>query len=358
MTDNIYTPEVLQKIARLTEEIKKIDGVEDVQSLTNAPDIIAEVIGEEHTLLLPAMPRTAAAWAKFKRRLADTPIHLKTLVSADGHATAINISFDASLSDTEFLQRGIDEEIQAIIDRESGPEQLYYSGPPHFKAYMANAMGVDLARFMPLTLLVVIGVLSLTFRSLRGMLLPTLTVIVSLIWTLGIMVLTGSQLTLGSISLPPLLLALGTAYSLHVVAEYYQLAVPGREVREVILETLRQTTLPVFLVALTTAVGFLSLSVNRIVSIKEMGIYSSVGIILAFVFSMTLVPALLRLLRLPARREEVYQPTLNAALQWLVRTSIRHRRWVIAGAEPPHLGLSCVAELFYSGRFQLSVFLS
>jgi hypothetical protein len=329
VTDDIYTPEVLRKIKRLTEEIKKVDGVEDVRSLTNAPDIIARVAGDEQALLVPDIPATTTAWEELKKKLADTPIYLKNLVSPDGRAAAINISFRDSLSDDEFLRRGIDDTIQAIVDRENGPEQLYYTGAPHFKAYLTKSMREDLTRIMPLTLLLVVVVLFLSFRSLRGVLLPALTVIVSLIWTLGIMVLAGNRLSLGSIALPPLLLVLGTAYSLHVVAEYYELAVPGRPVSEVVLETLRQTSTPVFIAAMTTVLGFLSLVVNRIISIKEMGIYSSVGITLAFVLSIVLVPALLALLPPPTRREATYSPALSATLQRLARISIRHRGAVI-----------------------------
>ena len=94
------------------------------------------------------------------------------------------------------------------------------------------------------------------------------------------------------------------AYSLHVVAEYYEFARPGRAVDEVVLETLRAINTPALFAALTTVLGFFSQVVNNIVSIREMGIYSSVGIALGFVFSVVLVPALLALLPLPTEERE------------------------------------------------------
>jgi len=331
ITDNIYTPQVLQKVKRLAEEFRKIPEVKSVVSLTNAPDIVAKVRGDEQDLLIPDIPSTPEAWEALKKKIADTPIYLKNYVSADGRATALTLSFLESISENEFVRRGIDDKIQAIIDREQGPEQIYYTGLPHFKAYSAKTMRQDLIDLLPLTLLLIMGVLFLCFRSLRGVLLPTLTVIVSLIWTLGIMVLFDSPLSLGSVMLPVLVLVIGTAYSLHVVAEYYEQARPGRPVDEVVLETLRDVSPPVLIAASMTFLGFFSQIVNQIVSVREMGIYSSVGITLAAVLSLSLVPALLALLRLPTRREEAFSPRLSAALRRLVQGEMRHRRAVLAG---------------------------
>lgn len=328
IADNIYTPAVLQKIKRLTDEIKKIPEVKEVFSLTSVQDIIISV-AKERTLLVPNANPTHAALAELRNKLADQAIYLKNLVSTDGRAAAINILF-ANLGDDEFFRRGIDEQIEALVAKENGPEQLYYTGLPHFKVYSTKAMWGDLRLFVPLTLLFIMGILFLSFRSLRGVLLPTLTVVVSLTWTVGIMVLAGSRLSLGNMALPPLVLVLGTAYSLHVVAEYYELVRPGRAVNDVVFETLQATGAPMFIAASTTVLGFLSLTVNRIVSIRELGLYASVGITLAFLLSLILVPALLTVLPLPTRREGAFSPRISALLRRLASLAITYRRSVIA----------------------------
>lgn len=334
VSDTIYTPELLQKIQDLTTELEKIDGVENVLSLANAVDPIADVT--DPPLLMPRIPPSSSAAEELRKKLEGRPIYLKNLVARDGQAAAINIFF-ADLSNEEFMRRGIDGAIQAIVNRENTishkenlPERLYYTGLPHFKVYSAMAMSRDLTRFIPLMFLFIAVVLFLSFRSFRGVLLPTLTVGVSLIWTLGIMVLAGSKLSLGSMALPPLILVIGVAYSLHVVAQYYELARPGRASDEVVLETLRTINTPALLAAFTTVLGFFSQVLNNIVSIREMGIYSSVGITLSFVFSVVLVPALLVLMPLPVRDEEMFSQRLTLKLRQIVQTVIHLRRVVIA----------------------------
>ena len=331
LADDIYTTEVLRKIRRLTDALESIEGVQEALSLTNALDPIADVV--EPPPLVAQIPTERAGLDALRETLADRPVYLKNLVSTDGKAAAVNIFF-ADMDDAEFMARGIDEQIQAIIDQEraTGPEQLFYTGLPRFKVYSARAMQSDLSRFVPLTLLAIVVVLFVSFRSLRGVLLPALTILVSLIWTLGIMVLAGSSLSLGSIALPPLILVLGTAYSLHMVAEYYELARPDGAVREVVLEALKKTSPPICITALTTVLGFLSLGVNPLASIRVMGVFSSVGILIAFLLSILLVPAVLMQLRLPANPRAAFAPGVTTALQRIGRFAIQHRRSVIAAA--------------------------
>lgn len=327
ITDNIYTPQTLAKIKRLTEAIRLIPEVKNVISLTNAPDVVNSV-AKESTLLVPDVNLPHAAVAELKKRLLEQPIYLKNLVSQDGRAAAINIFFE-NLGDEEFFRRGIDDTIQALIAKEKGPEELYYTGLPHFKVYSTRAMWSDLAFFVPCTLVLTVVILFLSFRSLRGVLLPVLTVVVSLIWTLGIMVLAGSSLSLGNMALPPLILVLGTAYSLHIVSEYYEEVRPERSVSEVVLATLRATNVPLFIAAATTVLGFLSLIVNRIVSIRELGLYASIGITTAFLLSVVFIPALLMVLPLPTKRTEAFSARVTAILHALARFSSHYRRTVI-----------------------------
>ena len=88
-------------------------------------------------------------------------------------------------------------------------------------------MRTDLLRFTPLAVLLVVLVLWVSFRTRRGVLLPLFAVGVAVVWTLGIMVLTGHAITIGTFVLPPLLLVVGSSYAIHVMARYYEQVVAG-----------------------------------------------------------------------------------------------------------------------------------
>ena len=359
IADAIYTPYTLHKIKHLTEEFRKIPEVSKVYSLTNANDL-GVLSGEPSDLFIPEIPETAEGAVALKDKLADQPLYTKLLVSEDGRAAAIYIVFPDSITDEEFLRRGLDEKIQALVDKENGPEKLYYVSMSHLKATAAKAVQKDLTSLLPLTFVLILAVLYLWVRSMRGVVLPMLTAIISLIWTLGIIVLTGSHLGLeesefytydrhvgifmltvshlglSTIALSSLLLVLGATYALRVVAEYYESARSSRSISEVLLDTLRRTSPPIFITALITVLGLLSLCLHdtepgltRIVGLRKLGLYSATGVIIASFLSVTLIPALLALLRLPVRQKEIFSPAVSAALQRLGQIAIQYRRSIL-----------------------------
>ncbi|WP_421864017.1 MMPL family transporter [Parvibaculum sp.] len=329
LADDVYQPDVLKKIQALTEAIAKVDGVAEVVSLSNAVDPVADVL--DPPPLIAELPRTPEESQALRAKLAERPIYLKNLVAPDGRAAGLNVFFEEMSSD-EFERRGVDDAVAAIVAQANGPETVVYTGLPHFKQHSAHAMRADLRRFVPLALGIVVVILALCFRSFRGVLLPVLTILVTLIWTLGLMVLLGTPLSLGTLALPPLLLVLASAYCLHVVAEYYETAESGGTPRDVVLRLLQMTGTPIVITAITTVIGFLSLVTNQIVSIRQLGIYSSIGVVIAILLSLIVVPSVLALLPLPKVKHEGSSTTVARRLSAIASFGIEHRRALIIGA--------------------------
>jgi len=338
LADDVYAPDVLKRIRDLTDAIAKVDGVAEAVSLTNAADPVMDVI--QPPPLVPELPRTAAESAALRAKLAERPMYLKNLVAPDGRAAGINVFF-AEMSDEELARRGTDERIAALVaaaDAAGGglggsaglPHfRVVYTGLPHFKAHSQAAMRTDLRRFVPVSLGIVV-VLALCFRSVRGVLLPTMTILVTLVWTLGLMVLSDTPLSLGTISLPPLLLVLASAYCLHVLADYYEEAATGTSPADVVLHLLRSVGTPVVITAITTIVGFLSLTTNQIGSIRELGLFAAIGVAVAILLSLVVVPATLALLPLPRSTRGQYTPVLSRRLAGIASFGIENRRGLIA----------------------------
>jgi len=224
VTEDVYTPATLEKIRRITQQIEKIDGVQSVRSLTNVPDPVADL--QYPPLLIPQIPTDPGALAALRRRIEEQyPIYLN-LVTKDAKGAAIIVYFKP-LSDDEFLTKKIDDQLQTIVAREQGPEQLYLTGMQNIKVKSLEMMQEDLRTFTPLSLAVIMGVLGFCFRNLRGVLLPLFSVLCGVVWTLGIMVLTGEAITIGTLVLPSLLIVIGSTYSIYVIAQYEEEAEKG-----------------------------------------------------------------------------------------------------------------------------------
>lgn len=299
VTENVYTPATLEKIKRITAEVEKVDGVESVQSLTNVPDPIADL--GDPPLLIPRIPTDPAALDALRYKVADNPIYLN-VVSRDGKGAAILIFLKQQAGENELSQKARDDRLQEIVAREQGPEELYLTGIQHITVTSLRLMQRDLRTFTPLSVAVIMVVLGFCFRNVRGVLLPLMSVLCGVVWTLGIMVLTGEAITIGTLVLPSLLIVIGSTYSIYIIAQYEDEIQKGGTVEEVVLRALTRVSIPVTVAAFTTVVGFATLLVNRIGTIRALGLYAAVGFGCVTVVVLTLMPAALTLLPLPHRR--------------------------------------------------------
>ncbi len=333
--DDIFAPATIQKIARVTEAIRKVDGVEKVLSFTNAVDPAADVVTPPP--LLPRIPPTVEDVETLKAKFRATPLYSKNLVADDYRGAAINVSFKA-LTDVQYVDLGVDRKIMDILAAESGPERFFFTGAAHVKQAAVELMERDLARFTPLALVLVLVILWLSFRTIRGVLLPVTSVTMAVVCTLGVMVLAGKAITLGTSILPPLLLVVGSSYAIHVMARYYEMVatLPAADRETVVVEAFERVWLPLVISALTTVIGFGSLLVNRITAIWDLGLFAVVGVLFLAFTSLTFLPAALALLPLELRtvRSGRISPRLSDWLTWLGgRAHAKRRRilWIGAG---------------------------
>jgi hypothetical protein len=330
-SSDVLAPATLEKIARLTLELGKLDGVEKVLSLTNTVDVAADVFTPPK--LLPKIPPDADDVAALRAKLDAVPLYRKNLVSDDYKGTAINIFFEP-IPDSDDAQARLDREILALLDREGGPERLFYTGASHVKQQAVELMRRDLYRFTPLALLLVVITLWLSFRTKRGVIVPLLSVVTALVWTLGIMVLTGYSLSLGTFVLPPLLLVIGSSYAIHVMARYYEQTEGLTDRLEVVVRAFERVWVPLLISAATTAIGFGSLMVNRIPAIFQLGAFAVVGVVCLTITTMLPLPASLAIVpveRVAARASDG-TPALDRVLTWIARAASYARRPIIWSA--------------------------
>jgi predicted RND superfamily exporter protein len=329
LADNVYTPRTLEKIRRITTEVEKVDGVDRVQSLTNVPDPIADLANPPP--LIAQIPRDPIALDALKHKVEDAPIYLN-VVSRDGKGAAILVFFKDDAAD-EVSQNARDKLLEAIIARERGPEQLYLTGAQHIAVSSLRMMQRDLRTFTPLSLAVIMVILGLCFRNVRGVLLPVIAVMCGVIWTLGVMVITGAAITIGTLVLPTLLIVIGSTYSIYVVSQYEDEVRKGGTGREIVTRMLSRVSVPVAVAALTTVVGFITLLVSRIATIRALGLYAAIGFICLTAIVLTLIPAILTILPLPrqiAGRED--SGRLSVWLEIIGRFDQRYRSQIMIGA--------------------------
>jgi predicted RND superfamily exporter protein len=296
----VFDREFLSRIREYTRTIQEISIVKEVTSLISADYITSDgdaIVVEK--LVGDNFSGSPEEIAKLKRRLLSWDMYDRALFSDDFTATQILIPL--TINSDEVASKEITEKFMQIRDiaREtfSGLATVYVTGMPVIAATVNEAMNADLILLVPLVILVVLLVLFFSFRGFTPVILPLLTVLIATIWSVGAMPLFGIKLSVISTVLPVILVAVGSAYGIHVVTHYLtergNTAMTREEHRELVLSVVMKIRKPVFLAALTTFVAFVSFCFTSVAPCREFGYFASFGVAAAFAVAITLIPALL-----------------------------------------------------------------
>ncbi|MCP4757506.1 MAG: MMPL family transporter [Proteobacteria bacterium] len=189
--------------------------------------------------------------------------------------------------------------------------EFYVAGHPVVMGVFTDMVSKDTLATLPLAVLVVFVVLAISFRSVRGVVIPSVTVILAVFWTLGTMAALRVPFTITTSALPVILLAIGTAYGIHLLNRYSEDAANSTDRKEIVRTTVQKIGAAVVMAAITTMAGFISLASSHLAMIQHYGIFAAVGIFYALILSLTLTPAMLVLWKLPRKKADSHGQTVE-----------------------------------------------
>ncbi len=180
----------------------------------------------------------------------------------------------------------------------------YVAGEPVLVSVMNRSVNNDMGVLIPIGLLVIILMLAISFKSIRGVVIPLITVTLSIIWSYGLMAAIGSAITTATSTVPIVLLAVGSAYGIHFLNRYNEDAKKSDDRGKVLRLSIRGVGIAVFMAGVTTISGFISLSTSEISMIRDFSLFSAFGISVALLLTLTLTPSLLCFWKLPSERKQ------------------------------------------------------
>ncbi|MDE0004184.1 MAG: MMPL family transporter [Rhodospirillaceae bacterium] len=300
-----FTRETLAAIEELTEAAWQAPYSSRVDSLTNYSH--SEAFGDDLTV----GPLVDGAEFLSDEELAEVEtIALNSvetagrLVSRDGRVGGVVINFflpdpmDAAVVEiTDYLNAMLDEA------RASHPDIDYYlTGDVVMHRAFADATQDDLRRLMPIVFVVIVTAAAILLRSVPGTLAIVIVLMFVVNTTLGLAGWLRTEFSPTNAGVPIIVMAITVAYAVHIVSITLLRMSQGLNKREAIRESLRHNATPVFLTSLTTIIGFLSLNASDSPPFHVLGNLVAFGVFCAFCFCMALLPAVLSLLPLKARR--------------------------------------------------------
>ncbi len=295
--ENIFTSENINLINQMTEELAAVENVDEVTSFSNSDYIEGTSEGMVVEELIKEIPETESEIFNFKSKLLSWDFYKNNLYSNDFKASQILISLKDNVSAEQESQ--IYYDVKEITDRyEEGNLETHIAGTTAVNVLLGDKMIEDIKYLIPFIIVILFLALFLFFRKILPVILIMLTVSISTIWSVGLMAMLGIKMTLVSTVIPVLLLAVGSAYGIHILSHYYDyLAEEGnpdlKRKQELVYKTVESMGKPVFLAGLTTVAGFGSLATSKIVPIKNFGLFTALGIFVAFMIAILMIPALL-----------------------------------------------------------------
>ncbi len=287
--DGVFNPVSLARVDQLTRGIERIEGVirQEVLSLSTVDNIEQGGLGEVRFEWLMRTPPETREEARAIREAAERiPTIAGTLLSEDGKAVGIYVPIEA-----KDASHRIAGEIQAIIDGFDGDEQYYITGLPvaedTFGVEMFKQMGIS----APLAGLLVFLLMWFFFRSFALVVAPMIVAMVTVIATMGLLIGFGFTVHIMSSMIPIFLMPIAVVDSVHILSEFADLYPRMKDRERTIGAVMENLFTPMLYTSLTSAAGFASLALAPIPPVRVFGVFIAIGILLAFVLTITFIPA-------------------------------------------------------------------
>jgi predicted RND superfamily exporter protein len=325
----IFTRERLEAIRTLTEASWQIPFSTRVDSITNYQHSYAngdDLIVED--LALEPLEMNQDALDHAKQIAINEPLLLKKLISPKAHVAVVNTTVQLpGINPVEEIPEVTAKvrELKAQFLDANPDVEVYLSGMVMMNTSFAEASQNDFSTLVPLMFLIVALTIGLFLRTITGTISTVLIIIFSIVSTMGIAGWSGFYLTGPSVSAPTMILTLAVADCIHILSTLFYEMRHGVEKRQAIIDSLRINYQPIFLTSVTTAIGFLSMNFSDSPPFRDLGNMVALGVMLAFVFSVTVFPALLSILPLKVKPHQERGDLMMHFADFVVQS----RRWLL-----------------------------
>ncbi len=327
--DGIYNPESLKRIHELTEFAARQhwdsddgESVEGVVSVDIMSPSTVDNIGQNgpgsisFSWLMPEPPQSREGALAVRDMIKRLPLMNSTLASSDDKAIAIYLPLSAK--DVSYrVYRALQEKIEEF----EGDEQYFITGLPVAEDSFGVEMFIQMAISAPMAMFVIFLLMYFFFRNLTLITAPMVVAMVSVIITMSLLVISGQTVHIMSSMIPIFIMPIAVLDSVHILSEFFDFYPRIRSRRLTMQHVMRELFVPMFYTSMTTAIGFASLALVPIPPVQVFGIFVSIGVILAWLLSISFIPAYIFLVK----RERIEALAIKASEQpknenlWLAR---------------------------------------
>lgn len=323
--ESLFTPAALEALQRIDEAVRKVPGVKknDVKSLASEKAIWGEAGDLAVERIIPAGAISTEIAETARVRFEMMPMLEGLLGSARGDLLTVVIPVeDPNRADDVYSA------IKAIASAERTAElDIHVAGVAAMNARLAEIVDSDTKIFIPIAVLTVLAIVYVALQSMTGLVGPLVVIAGSAAVGIGLMGWLDARYYLITTALPVVIMAIAVADSVHISTTYLRLRqiMPSLTAREAVVSAIERTFVPVTLTSVTTVAGFIGLSFGAAMKpITEFGLFAAVGVVAAWVLSLTALPAIIILTNLAPGQRRIATASTRARPGSMVENLIGH----------------------------------
>lgn len=340
---NIYSQQTLTLVWEMTDALWQAPYSTRVDSLTNYQHTEAEeddLIVED--LVLDPTYLDTAAIDKVKRVASSEPLLLHRTVSEQGHVTMINVTMQmpdkvnltGEVVEVATFMRGEVEKFKAKYP----DHNFYLSGNLMMNNAFFEQAQIDSQTLIPAMFGAILLMLAILLRSILATVATLVVIIVANVITIGFMMWLGMYMSTVTVNAPTIIMTLAVADAVHVIASMSFFMRQGDDRPTAVAKAVELNIMPIFITSATTAIGFLTFNFSDVPPIQELGNLVAFGVMVAFVLSITLLPAMLRLLPIKVKGDASKSSMMDQLGDFVVRS----RKWLLPVSAVIMIGISAL----------------
>ncbi|MCK5822199.1 MAG: MMPL family transporter, partial [Bacteroidales bacterium] len=328
--EDVLNQSTLKRIKKLNQEFKRQKEFGQVISLFEIKNIRSESGAMLVDPVVKRIPKTDKKREELREAIRSNSLAYGLVVSEDFRYTMMLLDVIIGNQDKEVIDL-----VFSMLDKYPGDETVRVSGQLYLRTEANEKIARDFMILLPIGIILMLIFLWFSFREIKGVILPFSVVVISILVSMGLIPLIGWELSIIGVLIPIMMIAIANNYGVHFIAKYQELKIlrPELSMGDLVAETTRYLIRPIVLTGLTTMVGIIGLVAHILIPAKQMGVVVTIGIGLALILSLTLIPAWMSMMKkgknTPAMTQKRSLPLLDNLLKRAGEMNTTHPRRVI-----------------------------
>jgi predicted RND superfamily exporter protein len=301
-SEDVVNATTLKRLESLAADLSTLEGLDRIISPFSAQEISIEDGFMSMTPFFEEIPDNRADFEFLKKRIAGNSM-TDRFFSEDFSLVSLVL-----IKNTRTPDKIIDE-IKGIVANHPGSEEVLLGGLPFIRYSIEGNILTDLIVLLPIAMFLMVFMLYFSFKEWKGVFMPFLIVLMSIILSFGLMAFLGWKISLFSILMPIMIIAIANDYGIHLIAHYQELARAEEKLsmKQICKQIYVDLKKPIFITGITTIGGILGLLSHTMMPAAELGVLTAIGIGFALILSLLFLPAMLSFFK-PKRRESQLEP--------------------------------------------------